>query len=101
MIKSRLGMIGRKLLLIVMLAATVLAVFLVIFETQTKEVSIREGVLDLSTWDAHEDGLVTLNGEWEFYWERFLNKQDFLNIQVSSPDKLATVPENWDHYHLN
>ena len=31
-----------------------------------------DGVLDLSAWDFEKDGLVKLDGEWEFYWEQLL-----------------------------
>jgi hypothetical protein len=38
------------------------------------------GVLDLTTvtWDFKEDGILNLEGEWDFFWSRFLEPKDFL-----------------------
>ena len=27
-----------------------------------------KGILDLSQWDFEKDGVINLDGEWEFYW---------------------------------
>jgi len=37
----------------------------------------RQGVLDLRGWDFKKEGPVRLDGEWEFYWGRFLTAEDF------------------------
>lgn len=38
---------------------------------------INNGTLNLSNWDFANDGNVTLDGEWEFYWDTLLGPQDF------------------------
>lgn len=36
-----------------------------------------DGVLDLSSWSFQDDGIVRLEGEWSFYFNRFLTHEDF------------------------
>ena len=33
--------------------------------------------MDLSAWDFNRDGIVALDGQWEFYWNRLLKLEDF------------------------
>ena len=40
-------------------------------------VEARKGYLDLTTGAPGEDGLLTLGGEWEFYWQELLQPEDF------------------------
>lgn len=35
------------------------------------------GVLDLSGWSFEKDGIVSLDGTWSFYFNRFLTREDF------------------------
>ena len=59
------------------------------------------GFLDISSWDLHEDGIVKLNGEWEFYWEKLLRPEDF--IKKSSPRKTGFIklPNIWNGYEVD
>ncbi|MHA7967582.1 ATP-binding protein [Paenibacillus sp. CAU 1782] len=36
---------------------------------------VKEGVLDLKSWDVHKQGRIKLDGEWEFYWNQLLSPQ--------------------------
>jgi two-component system sensor histidine kinase ChiS len=45
-----------------------------------------KGQMDLSKWDVHGDSLVSLDGEWEFYWSRLLAPDDF---QQENPPELS------------
>lgn len=56
-----------------------------------------DGVFDLSGWNFERDGVVKLNGEWEFYWQHFLTRHDFQtgNIPNSSFEE---VPNVWNDY---
>ncbi len=59
------------------------------------------GVLDLTYWDISLDGSITLDGEWEFYWEQFLLGSDFdsdINVKNKS---YMTVPGVWKGYEIN
>ncbi len=43
----------------------------------TKAPKPKAGVLDLSNWSFEENGSVSLDGEWEFYFNEFLSYEDF------------------------
>lgn len=57
-----------------------------------------DGVLDLSGWDFKRDGVVKLNGEWEFYWQEILTYHDFRNSRRVNYEK---VPNVWNYYRHN
>lgn len=59
-----------------------------------KRPDIEHGFLDLSAWDFEEDGLVDLDGPWEFYWDQLLAPGD---EALSDPGKADTirVPGGW------
>lgn len=54
------------------------------------------GVLDLSHWQFERDGIVSLNGEWEFYWQQLLDPTHF-HHQGTDPLPVAylNVPQSW------
>ncbi|MDN4066544.1 ATP-binding protein [Paenibacillus vini] len=61
------------------------------------------GVLDLGDWNFSEDGVVRLNGEWEFYRGQLLTPGDF--SPGSSPEfvqpkltGMADLPGKWNAY---
>ena len=60
-----------------------------------------KGNLDLSSWDISTDGPIDLDGEWEFYWKKFLLHEDFLNPETTNSKKYFTVPDAWNDYQIN
>lgn len=57
--------------------------------------SIVNGNLNLSHWNFEKDGIIPLNGQWEFYWKKLIEK---------GKDKFpyatyGKVPGTWEHYH--
>ena len=56
--------------------------------------AMKDGFLDLSSWNFEEDGLVNLNGPWEFYWGRLLEPGDFDSGGSLKPDYIS-VPGGW------
>ncbi|MEO6288622.1 MAG: hypothetical protein ABIO76_01805, partial [Ginsengibacter sp.] len=55
----------------------------------------KKGVLDLSKWDWKTNGIVDLNGEWEFYWNTLYdptNSDTALNIKLD----YVYVPGFWN-----
>ncbi|MBP2655194.1 MAG: response regulator [Firmicutes bacterium] len=60
----------------------------------------RQGVLDLSGWDFEKNGIVPLDGEWEFYWNQLLTYQDFHN-GASFRKSYETVPSMWNYYTID
>lgn len=55
-----------------------------------------QGILDLSNWDLNEHEMIPLVGEWEFYWEEFVDPESFLNGTNPSPDAIVQVPSPWN-----
>lgn len=56
-----------------------------------------KGILDLRNfpfkYSNDEDGIINLTGEWEFYWEKFIDPN-----KKQSTENFITVPSNWrDH----
>lgn len=59
-----------------------------------------KGRLDLSAWDFAGDGNVSLNGNWEFYWDRLLDPADFPAPDTPAPGLTGyyPVPLYWTQY---
>lgn len=53
-----------------------------------------QGVLDLKQWNFQTDGNISLDGDWEFYWNELLSDSN-PNGQTSSPSYIK-VPAKWD-----
>lgn len=62
--------------------------------------TISKGFVDLSNWDFEKDGIVKLNGDWEFYWNTFL-----MDSLRKSEDKMVSgfmyVPGLWNKKIIN
>lgn len=55
------------------------------------------GVIDLSSWDLDKDGSLSLTGEWEFYFEKYLFPEDFQKRKNQTnfgknPEEVAMIP---------
>ncbi|MHC1711366.1 MAG: 7TM diverse intracellular signaling domain-containing protein [Solidesulfovibrio sp.] len=61
----------------------------------------KDGVLDLSGWDAAQDGPVALDGQWEFYWDKLLTPEDF-KPGAAAPEQSGTMnlPGTWKGHEL-
>jgi signal transduction histidine kinase len=55
------------------------------------------GTLDLRDLSNPDHFIVTLNGEWEFYWNKMLFPEDFKDINIK-PDYFGKVPSYWTDY---
>ncbi len=55
------------------------------------------GVLDLRNWDFEGSGIVSLDGEWSFYWNQLLAYKD---LKETSRTMNVQVPETWDNYKI-
>ena len=93
----------KPVFLIIMLIIPLLLVFLLaeIFSPQdTKAPQAINGVLDLTEWDFHKDGVIKLNGEWEFYWKQLLTRHDFYG-GIKTAGSYEPVPDVWNYYRRN
>lgn len=61
--------------------------------------SITNGTLNLASWDFDKDGLISLNGNWDFYWNRLLSYQN-LKIDTQTP-AAGKVPGVWNRYDVS
>ncbi|RYF42968.1 MAG: response regulator [Comamonadaceae bacterium] len=52
----------------------------------------KAGTLDLSGWDFERDGIVSLDGDWAFFWKRWLRPQDAQSV----PGEWLDVPHEWN-----
>ena len=55
----------------------------------------QQGVLDLRSVDLDRQATVNLDGEWDFYWQRFVAAQAFENIPTAPSDGLISLPGSW------
>ncbi len=59
------------------------------------------GFLDLSRWDFQKDGVVSLNGEWEFHWGQLLAPSDFNKAQPPVETAYFSIPGFWNGHVVN
>ncbi len=55
------------------------------------------GSIDLSAINIG-DGKIYLDGEWEFYWNRFIVSEP---ESLSKPDLIINVPDSWSNYKID
>ena len=56
-----------------------------------------KGIIDLTGWDAEKDGIISLDGEWEFYFNNFLYYSDFLKTDSTNDKRIINVPSVWNN----
>lgn len=59
------------------------------------------GILDLTNWNWEQDETVSLDGEWEFYWQELLTPNDFHNLNGALQKELLTVPRAWNTFVID
>lgn len=57
-----------------------------------------EGHLDLQNWDFDNRGIVSLSGEWAFYWNELLYPSE---IKTDSSTRYVLVPDHWTNYETD
>ncbi len=68
---------------------------------KTSPPSAANGIIDLSQWDFEKNGIVRLNGQWEFYWKRLLTPEDFNLPDQPAMTGFFTSPGPWDGYEVS
>lgn len=56
-----------------------------------------DGMIDLSKIDLNNNNPIKLDGQWEFYWDRLLQPEDFKNGQPPMTGYI-NVPQSWNGY---
>lgn len=62
-----------------------------------------QGVIDLNGWDIGKDGVISLEGDWEFYWKQLLTPEDFaVDHSGEQPDRTGFIafPGLWNGYEI-
>ncbi len=59
------------------------------------------GELDLTGWDIRRQGSIKLTGEWEFYWQRLLESEDWDKPDAPVPDAFVSMPAVWNQYRMD
>ncbi len=67
----------------------------------SKKPIAEKGQLDLRAWDFAESGVITPDGEWEFYWNKLLTPDSFRTDPLPSRTGYIAVPGKWNGYLLN
>ena len=66
-----------------------------------KQPIAKKGVLDLSTWNFEENGIIKLDGEWEFYWKEILTPESFTDQPSVQRTGFMQLPDKWNGYRIN
>lgn len=64
----------------------------------TEKPVAKDGILDLRNWDFKKQGIVKLDGEWEFYYDNLLTPEDFQNKNKPIKTGLINIPGNFISY---
>ena len=56
--------------------------------------TVRNGVLNLTNWNSQENPQLSLEGEWNFYWDRHIEPSQ-LDESIRTQGSSAPVPGNW------
>jgi two-component system sensor histidine kinase ChiS len=58
---------------------------------------VKKGVIDLRNWDFNKDGMVKLDGQWEYYSNKLLSPQDFTSGDIAA-DTYSDLPGTYGNY---
>ncbi len=81
--------------------ANVLATILIFFlpisaKGQIRSPKVVRGVIDISHVDFEKSAPISLNGQWEFYWQKLLSPQDFKDKSTTFTPNFIQVPGSWN-----
>ncbi len=79
----------------------IIFIFLSCYNNNKNIPSAKKGVLDLRNWNFEKDGNMNLNGEWEFYWNEFLEPSDFKKDIKPAMTGFINVPKKWKNFKIN
>lgn len=57
-----------------------------------------DGILDLTDWSFQKDGIVKLDGNWEFYWEQLITPEGFTSFPPPCKTGWIDVPSVWNTF---
>lgn len=93
----------KNYIILILIALVLLSVYFSVEKSMTTVQPIaKQGYLDLSNWNFEKDGIISLDGKWEFYWNQLLTYDDFhAGTKELEPDGYVSVPSVWNSYSIN
>ncbi len=85
----------RKIILILLLLTLAVSAGCTVRGARPAAPEAAGGLLDLSDWDFPEQGNVSLDGDWAFYWDALLSPGTFGGIE---PTGYFRLPSGWAKY---
>jgi len=82
-------------------APVLLLIFLVQPGIAAEPVRVEKGVLDLRHIEQGDKFSIKMNGEWEFFFSRFIYKPEEITGDSLKPDCYGRVPGYWSDYIVN
>ena len=87
----------------------IIFIIIILFTTYCKNITndipkAHSGTFDIQNWDFSKDGLLRLDGDWEFYWSSFCFKElneDMIELCDKSKVQYFSVPSKWSDYKIN
>ena len=90
-----------KLLSIILILGLTSSTFFCSKEKEIESPKVIDGVIDLRKWNFNEDGIVKLDGNWEFYESQLLDNSDFKKLDKPKMTGYIQVPKKWSDTQLN
>ena len=84
-------------LVLAVILINLLVVYTYFYHDITGKPEAMNGSMDLSAVN-QADGKVYLDGQWEFYWSRFIVSE---HEQLANPDLIIEVPDSWSKYKVD
>ena len=88
------------LLLFGLLSMTILVISFIFSNNANNRIRPEAGVLNLDNWNPKDDGILSLSGYWNFYWEDFILYEELIDTNVIH-DVSAEVPGVWNNYRID
>ncbi|GFP77809.1 ATP-binding protein [Clostridium fungisolvens] len=89
---------SQKLKLLIMLSITLLVFGFLIVDSinvnkgGNKFPQANSGVIDFTHWNFKNNGMINLNGQWEFYKDKLISPEEFEIALINSNKQYSTVP---------
>jgi len=73
-----------------------------VMDIKERNITAKEGWLDLSQYNLEKQGKLNLDGEWQFFYNRLITPMKYSELKVSeSPDFYIKPPTVWNDYKMN
>lgn len=95
--KGKRNIIGLALYLL--LAFVIIFYTIILINHKDAPLVSENGIINFADWKNIDFEPINLTGEWEFYWQKLLVKEDFKN--AIAPDAIVKAPAVWNSYKIN